>query len=142
MQNQIIRSGVADLLIPAAHGAVTGFDFFLDVEEDEMIVEFDFQGVAIATGVGPITGGFLLDGVAVAGGPVFNKTVVAADAVPISFHWSQKVTKGSHRVQLALGDATAGVLDSSAFPQVLTVRRYSNSLALSRHAIEKRVGLV
>lgn len=133
---EVINAGALGLLPTSADAFKLGFL----VEEDEMLVEFRFKGYLSAAGV-LVSYQLLLDGAAI--GAADGAAAAAFAEAPIEFSKIISLSKGIHKVDLALGDlASTGVsLNGATFPAELSVHRLSNDAALAHGVNAKSKGI-
>jgi len=126
---------LGSIVLPAGGTAtVTGAQMIIRVEEEEMLLDLNFQGNILGVATAVLTMGFLVDTVATPALPVLGHTFVAgALQLPVNFSHRLTLTKGEHTVALTADTTVAAAsIDGAAFDCRFTATRDSNSATLGQ----------
>ena len=118
------------------------FKMGFDVEEDEMLVEVSFKGY-IDGGAAALLVSYqlLLDGAAIGAADGAMNAPSGVTDEPIEFRELLVLSKGSHKLDLALGSSGAATLAGTTFPAKLQVRSLSSESVLAHGVNAKSKGL-
>jgi len=122
-----------------ALSVVPGAQMIVRVEEDEMLLQLNFQGNILGVATAVLLMGFSVDGAAATPLPLLGHTFDGALQLAVNFTLPLALTKGEHTIALTGGTSVAAAsVDGAAFDCRFSATRVSNAAALA-HGVDSKV---